>query len=121
MAINEEYRQLEIIRELEEQARRLTHSTRTVPNPPDSYDMLAELGSVISLLKQVVSQLKRWHLEVVDGQHYQGEDERGDGTTGTLKTAHALERATTALNVASEAIQNAHSANGVIRWIGKGS
>jgi len=118
MAINEDYRQLEIVQELEAQARTLVHSTRTVPNPPDSYDMLAELGAALSALEQVARQLGRWHREVIDGDHYQGEDERGDGATGTIEAAAALDRAATALHAASAAVSDAHSANGVVRWIG---
>jgi hypothetical protein len=43
MAINEETRQLEIAREVESLTRTLAHSTRTIPNPSESYNLLAEL------------------------------------------------------------------------------
>src|SRR5690625_4671046 len=118
MAINEQYRQLEIVQELEAQARALAHSTRAIPNPPDSYDMLAELGAALSAIEQVAQQIGWWHREVVDGEHYQGEDERGDGATSTIAAAAALDRAAAALHAASTAVSDAHSANGVVRWIG---
>jgi len=117
MTIIEENRQLETVQALEEHARTLAHFTRTVPNPPDSYDMLAELGSALSALEQVVRQIGTWHRRAVDGAHYEGEDERGDGATGTIAAAAALDRAATALNAASIAVNQAHSANGLVRWI----
>lgn len=118
MAINEDYRQFEIVQELEAQARMLAHSTRTIPNPPDSYDLLGELGASLRTLEQVARQMGQWHSEVIDGEHYQGEDERGDGATGTIAAAAALDRAAAALDAASTAVNAAHSANGVVRWVG---
>ncbi|HOV99897.1 MAG TPA: hypothetical protein PLY19_00350, partial [Rhodoglobus sp.] len=53
---------------------------------------------------------------VVDCQHYAGEDNRGDGATGTVTAAAELHRAAAALGAASEALRAAHSANGVVRW-----
>ncbi|PYF96388.1 hypothetical protein SAMN05216184_11948 [Georgenia satyanarayanai] len=116
MAINEEDRQLAVAAELEEAARTLAHSTRDVPVPSDSYSLLAELRAAIDSLEQVCQQLGAWHSSVVDGIHYAGEDDRGDGATGTITAAAELEAATAALNAASSALGRAHSANGVVRW-----
>lgn len=116
MAVNEETRQLKIAAELQEHARTLAHSTRRVPNPSDSYELLGELRATVDDLEQVCRQLGAWHAGVIDGEHYQGEDERGDGGTGTVAAAAGLDRAATALAAASDALSEAHSANGVIRW-----
>lgn len=117
MAINDETRQLQIARDMEDAARTLAHSTQSIPNPPDSYQLLGELRSTVDMLEQVCRQLGAWHSRVVDGTEYRGEDERGDGATGTVGAAAALERAAAALSAASEAISEAHSSNGVVRWV----
>lgn len=116
MAINEQHRQVEVARDLSDQARTLAHSTRDVPAPFDSYTMLGHLTGTVDALEQVCRQLGAWHSRVVDGTHYQGEDARGDGATGTVKAAADLERAAAALDAASAALRAAHSANGVVRW-----
>lgn len=116
MAINDETRQVQIVAELEELARTLAHSTRRVPVPSDSYQLLGELRATIDDLEQVCQQLGAWHSRVIDGEHYQGEDDRGDGGTGTVTAAAGLNRAATSLAAASAALSEAHSANGVIRW-----
>lgn len=116
MAINEEGRQLAIAAELEEAARSLAHSTRDVPVPSDSYALLGELRATIDSLEEICRRLSAWHNKVVDGVHYAGEDDRGDGATGTVTAAAELETAAGALNVASNALARAHSANGVVRW-----
>lgn len=116
MAENEEHRQVEVARDLSAQARTLAHSTRDIPAPSDSYILLGDLVATIDDLEQVCRQLAAWHSRVVDGLHYAGEDNRGDGATGTVTTAAELQRAAAALNTASEALRTAHSANGVVRW-----
>lgn len=116
MAVNEQYRQVEVARELSAQARTLAHSTRDVPAPFDSYTLLGELTATVDDLEQVCRQLGAWHASVVDGKHYAGEDARGDGATGTVTAAAELERAAASLDAASAALRAAHSANGVVRW-----
>ena len=118
MAVNDQHRQVEVAEELEETARTLAHSTRTVPSPTDSYRLLAELARTTDHLQQTVRQLSAWHRAVQDGREYAGEDERGDGVTGTLEAAAQLEAAADALDHAGEALRAAHTANGVVRWIG---
>lgn len=119
MAVNEQHRQVEIAVELGEDVRTLAHSTRDVPNPIDSYRLLAELGPTVDHLQQVALQLAAWHRRVVDGREYLGEDESGDGVTGTLEAAEQLEAAAVALDRAGEALRAAHAANGVVRWVGE--
>lgn len=119
MATNEQHRQVEVATELEEAARTLAHSTRDVPNPIDSYRLLAELNRTTDHLQHVARQLAAWHRQVIDGTHYQGEDDRGDGVTGTLEAAEQLEFAASALDHAGEALLAAHTANGVVRWVGE--
>ncbi|MEE6289279.1 hypothetical protein V2J52_16620 [Georgenia sp. MJ173] len=116
MAINEEGRQVAIAAEIEEAARTLAHSTRDVPVPADSYKLLGELRATVDSLEQVCRQLGAWHSGVVDGVHYAGEDDRGDGATGTVTAAAELEAAAAALDAASSALGRAHAANGVVRW-----
>ena len=116
MTINEQHRQVEVARDLSAQARTLVHSTRDVPAPFESYTLLGELVATVDDLEQVCRQLGTWHSTVVDGKHYEGEDDRGDGATGTVTAAAELERAATALSAASAALRDAHSANGVVRW-----
>src|SRR5690625_5351761 len=102
MAINDEGRQLAIAAELEEAARSLAHSTRDVPVPADSYAMLGELRATIDSLEEVCRRLGAWHTRVVDGVHYAGEDDRGDGATGTV-----ADRKSTRLNSSHVAISYA--------------
>jgi len=116
MAVNEEQRQRAVAVELAEVARTLAHSTRDVPAPSESYSMLGELTATLADLEQVCLQLAAWHERVIDGVHYEGEDSRGDGATGTVTAAAELERAATALASAEAALRQAHSANGVVRW-----
>lgn len=116
MTVNDEHRQVEVARDLEAQARTLAHSTRDVPAPFDSYTLLGELTATVDNLEQVCRQLGAWHSRVADGTHYAGEDERGDGATGTVTAAAELEHAAVALAAASAALRAAHSANGVVRW-----
>lgn len=116
MAVNDETRQIQIAAEMQEHARTLAHSTRRVLVPSDSYRLVGELRATVDDLEQVCRQLGEWHTNVVDGEHYQGEDERGDGGTGTVAAAAGLDRAATALAAASAALSEAHSANGAIRW-----
>src|SRR3546814_3345668 len=87
MAVNEEHRQVEVARDLSSQARTPAHSTRDVPAPFDSYTLLGELVATVDDLQQVCQQLGLWHSRVVDGEHYAGEDNRGDGATGTVTAA----------------------------------
>ena len=117
MSVNEEDRQVDIASELSENARTLAHSTRDVPSPSSSsYTLLGELVATVDRLEQVVRQLSAWHSRVIDGIHYAGEDDRGDGATGTITAAEQLTRAAAALDTASAALRAAHSANGVVRW-----
>lgn len=116
MVTNEEAGQVQIAGELEERARMLAHSTRSVPVPSDSYSLLGELRATVDDLEQVCRQLGAWHAGVIDGVEYEGEDARGDGATGTVTAAAELDRAASALAAASQAIAAAHSANGVVRW-----
>jgi hypothetical protein len=116
MAVNEEQRQRAVAAELAKVARTLAHSTRDVPVPSESYGMLGELAGALADLEQVCRQLAAWHGRVIDGVHYEGEDPRGDGATGTVTAAAELQRAATALASAETALRQAHSANGVVRW-----
>lgn len=116
MTVNQEARQAAIAADVEQAARILAHSTRSVPKPWQSYSMLGELHEITSHLSQVARQLASWHGRVTDGVEYQGEDERGDGATGTVSAAANLEDAAAALDAATTALMKAHSANGVIRW-----
>ena len=116
MAVNEEGHQVEVASELAESARTLAHSTRNVPVPSHSYSLLGELRATVDSLEQVCRQLSAWHADVVDGVHYEGEDNRGDGATGTVTAAADLEHAAAALDAASVALGQAHTANGVVRW-----
>lgn len=114
MAINEEYRQLEVAAEVEELTRTLAHSTRDVPNPQDSYRILGELGAIIDHVAQVCEQVGRWHGHAEDGTHYEGED--GDSTGSPRAAADELATAANALKVASSHVHRAHSHNSVVRW-----
>jgi hypothetical protein len=115
MAMNEDYRQVEIAAEAEERLRTLAHSTRTVLTPSDSYGMLGELRSSIEHLEQVCRQLGAWHAGLQEGEHFVVDGGRSDGA-GTTITAKALERGADALNAVSEELSFAHRANGTVRW-----
>ena len=115
--INEEHKQVEVARELEALAKTLAHSTRDIPTPSDSYALLAELATTIESIEQGCRQIAARQERAFDGTHYFGEDERGDGGTGTVTAADELRRAAAALDVASTAVRAAQSANGVVRWV----
>src|SRR6218665_3927408 len=112
ITLSEQHQQIKLPRDLEARAKPLAHSTRDVPVPFDSsqrlqacelaprdvpvpfdsYTLLGELTSTVDNLEQVCRQLAAWHARVLDGTHYQGEDERGDGATGTVTAAAVTER-----------------------------
>lgn len=119
MAINEDYRQTEVAAEVENAAKTLAHSTRRIPRPSDSYTLLGELHATTDHLHRVVAQLATWHQAVEDGVQYTGEDDRGDGATGTVTAAEYLTTAARHLDEATQAIMAAHGANGVVRWYDK--
>ncbi|WP_285465434.1 hypothetical protein, partial [Agromyces sp. NBRC 114283] len=76
----------------------------------------AQFGRYVGVDVPMLGQLAAWHERVVDGTHYNGEDGRGDGATGTVTTAAELHRAAAAFDAASAALREAHAANGVVRW-----
>lgn len=120
MAINEESRQTEIADALAEAARTLAHSTRTVSRPSDSYELLASLRSAQDSLAQVYAQLAAWHGAVVDGTHYNGEDNHsipGIPAVGEYGQATALlNMAAASAAKAADLVTKAHAANAVVRW-----
>ena len=118
MTINEEDEQVRIAAELTRVARRLAHSTRQVPNPSDSYALIGEISDTLASLDQVCRQLAEWHGRVTDAVGYEGEN--GDGATATVTVAVALDQAAAALTDAGAAVEEAHAANGVVRWIEAG-
>ena len=67
--------------------------------------MLGELTATLADLEQVCRQLPAWHERVINGVHYEGEDPRGDGATGTVTAAAELERVATALASAEAALR----------------
>lgn len=122
MSINEQHRALAVARELEDRARTLAHSTRSITRPADSYPMLGELHATVRELGQVAQQLARWHRVITDGIEYKGEDPTtGDGATGTVTAAAALDSAAAAFDGAAQALNVAQSANGRVRWVGPSS
>lgn len=116
MAINEDYRQVEIAAEVEQAARTLAHSTCAVPNPVDSYDMLGELARTVDHLEQVARQLGRWHGTAVESGRTHPDQEVLAVRANARKAAESLARATDALSTAADELRAAHSANAVIRW-----
>lgn len=116
MTSNEQHRQVEVARELEATARTLAHSTRTVPNPADSYALLGDLGATIEHLVQVCGQLGRWHSQVQEGVHYRKGHEPSDEATGTVTSASDLARAARYLTNAAQQVHAAHSASAEVRW-----
>lgn len=114
MAINEDARQRAVAAELEAAARTLAHSTRAVPNPADSYELLGELSATADHLAQVLVQLATWHDAAQDGTTYTGED--GDRTGSPQAAAAELYAAAREVTEASQHISRAHSHNAVVRW-----
>lgn len=111
MAVNEEDRQRELARELEELARTLAHSTRTVPSPGESYSLVGDLGATTDHLAQVAMQLASWHRRAA------GEGLcDGSGVAAAEQASVELERAADALKAGARAVSAAHVANGAVRW-----
>ncbi|MBB0967479.1 hypothetical protein G6016_00585 [Dietzia aerolata] len=117
MAINEVDRQTEVAAELSETARTLAHSTRSVPNGADSYRLIGELSDTIQSLRYVAYQLGEWHAGAVDGTHFDGDDGSGDGRACEHTQTH-LRNVADLLCKAGEQVDQAHTENGRIRWIG---
>lgn len=114
MTINEEARQLEDAVAIESKTRGLAHSTRDVPKPSDSYQMLGELSGAVDNLAQVLDQLATWHNRVEDGVHYDGE--AGDLYGNAEAAGSQLKAAALALKDARANIDQAHQFNSVVRW-----
>lgn len=109
-----------IAEQLAEVARTLAHSTRAVPNPSDSYALLANLTAAQRSLTQVYEQLAAWHSQARDGGHYTGEDTPAvppvDGPLGAIGARARLYEAKEHAERAERALTAAHSANSVVRW-----
>lgn len=120
MSVNEEGRQTEIANQLAEIARTLAHSTRAVPRPSDSYELLGTLCAAQESLAQVYAQLAAWHGAAVGGKHFDGGDVRsipGAPAVGAEGLATGLlNMAAASATEAAELVNKAYSANGVVRW-----
>jgi hypothetical protein len=99
MADNDELGQVHTAEKLEAAARDLVRLTREVLRPSDSHALLGNLTTAQESLAQVYVQLAEWHSQVVQGVHYAGEEE-------SARSGKA----------AAEALNRAHSANGLARW-----
>ncbi|TFC94508.1 MULTISPECIES: hypothetical protein [Cryobacterium] len=122
MSDNEEGRQNEIADELAKVARLLSHSTRSVPRPSDSYELLASLRSAQDSLALVYAQLAAWHQAAVGEMHYSGRDALSIPGVPATATG-AREQVTLLLKIAAasaaeaaDLVSKAHSANGAVRW-----
>ena len=117
-----EGRQTEITDELAEVAQSLAHSTRTVPRPSDSYELLGALQVAQQSLARVYTQLATWHRDAVDGTHCNGTD--GHSLYGVPATAAGVsEQVTLLLKIAAasaaetaDLVGKAQAANGVVCW-----
>lgn len=117
MADNDELDQVHTSEKLEAAARDLVRLTREVLRPSDSHALLGNLTTAQESLAQVYVQLAEWHSQVVQGVHYAGEEEPGGaGNTGWVRAELALEEAARSGKAAAEALNRAHSANGLARW-----
>ena len=108
MAMNEEHRQVEVAEETAAKARTLAHSTRNVPIPLDSYQLLAELVDTLSSLEQVCRQLGAWHTRAASDGITEGQ--------AAATAADELNRSAAALDEARERISAAWAANGSLHW-----
>ncbi|MFV0434273.1 MAG: hypothetical protein ACK5LO_09865 [Leucobacter sp.] len=105
------HRQLEIAREAEARLRTLVNETHDLPNPPESTELLGELGTIVDHVTQLCEQVAAWHERVEPGTHYNGED------GGYPRTAAgALSTAADALKLASKHVRRAHERNAVVLW-----
>lgn len=114
--MNEDVNQAGIADQMQDAARKLAHSTRAVPSPPDSYELLGDLRATANHLEQVATQLASWHDNAEEGVENNGEDGSGDGAA-TATAAGELSQAAACLSDAAEHLSAAHSANSVVRWI----
>lgn len=111
MAINEEHRQLEIAREAAASLRTLAASTHDISNPPESTELLGELGTIVDHVTQICEQVAAWHDRVELGKHYNGDD---GGYPQTA--ARALAAAVDSLKLASKDVHRAQRRNDVVLW-----
>lgn len=115
MTINDEHRQLDLVREAEEALRTLAHSTRNVPQAQESYALLGVLADLIHHTSQVCDQLAGWHNRAVPGKHYTGET-NGHVVDSSIAVAGDLSLATKALRAASSHVHQAHQRSSLISW-----
>ncbi|WP_051973722.1 hypothetical protein [Cryobacterium sp. MLB-32] len=98
-------------------AQHLAHRTRVLDRPSDSYDLLGCLTGTQRLLSQVYGQLARWHGQVIDGVHHNGEDgyspTPGDGVARAEVALHAAAQSAVRTE---DALMLAYTANGVVCW-----
>lgn len=116
MSTNEEHRQRAVAAEVEEAARTLAHSTRTVPFPADSYELLGELRSTVDHLEQVCRQLATWHETTANRAQIDGNSGGATAHERAHGAAADLTSAARALDEASTLISRAHTSNAVLHW-----
>jgi len=98
-------------------ARDLARRTRVLDRPSDSYDLLGCLTGTQRLLGQVYDQLARWHGQVVDGVHHNGEDGYSPAPEdGAARAEVALRTAAQSAMRVEDALMLAHTANSVVCW-----
>ncbi|KQO98480.1 hypothetical protein [Leifsonia sp. Leaf264] len=117
MVVNEEGRQVKLAEILSVTAQSVAHSTRNVPSPPDSYILLGELSAAQHSIAQVLAQLADWHHTLAARGVTTGEDRvPGTDTPADMAAWQALGLAARDARNAAAAIDQAHVANGAIRF-----
>lgn len=106
MAINEEGRQRELVAELEDLARSVTHSTRRIPDVQDLYGMLGDLRATLDHIAQTLRQFAAWRSREAGGP------QRVDALEGRTEEVRELRLAAEGVSRAASVLGRAHEARG---------
>lgn len=118
MSINEEHRQIAVAEAMTQQAQTLARSTRAVPIPAESYQLIGELRATIDHLAQVSRQLSTWYETVPDSGMVAADSE--EANRDAQEVASSLMQVAWSLDGIDATLSRAHSASSAIRWTAGG-
>jgi TorA maturation chaperone TorD len=99
---------------MQEAARHLAHSTRSLERPSDSSPILGSLLDTQRSIEQTLRQLAEWHRSPAASAHYS--DEHDESTLGLMTAVSELDLAAQQANGLQETLARAYGGNSVVRW-----
>lgn len=109
--------QVETARRIERAIEELLREGADVPRPSDSYLVLGSLARAHAALTRVLEQWAEWHAAVELGVHLDDDEEdAGSENPSWARAERELRDAATSSRATAEALDRAHTANGVASW-----